>query len=443
MKLSKRSSLLSNIASLGAVQIVNYVFPLISVPIVSRIIGPDRFGAINYVAAIVGYFTLLISFGFDLTATRRISHDPQNITLRNKVFSEVFFAQLLLLTVSTLIFIICLNILPALNENHEIAIFTFFVCISSVLTQNWLFQAMQELKKIAILNLVGRIIFTIVVLIVVQRKSDYVWQPLINSLTQIIISVASFTWAYKRFQLHLTWVSFTSVTTLLKGESVIFFSMVVVNLYTVTNTVMLGAMTNTTEVGYYTAALRFLQIATAVINIPIAQAMFPYIGRAFGTNKLSGIVKVREIFPLVFWFLLLVCVSMHVIGPMLLTWFYGKSFLPSIAAFKVLSIVPVVVAINNLLGTQVMLNLKMDRAFFFITLIGAAIGLALNYFMVQLFGFVGTAWNWLIVETYITITMYIYLRCNNVNIISIDNFRVSKMVGQLKGFLSIRGKNSG
>ena len=68
-----KKGVLKNVFSLGVVQLCNYVFPFITVPIVSRIIGPDKFGVINFAAVFMTYFTLLINFGFDLSATRAIT----------------------------------------------------------------------------------------------------------------------------------------------------------------------------------------------------------------------------------------------------------------------------------------------------------------------------------------------------------------------------------
>ena len=68
-----KKGLVTNVFSLGVVQIANYVFPFITVPIVSRIIGPDRLGVLNFSSAFMAYFTLLINFGFDLSATRAIA----------------------------------------------------------------------------------------------------------------------------------------------------------------------------------------------------------------------------------------------------------------------------------------------------------------------------------------------------------------------------------
>ena len=159
-----------NVTYLGVVQIANYALPMVSIPIISRIIGPDKFGTINFMSSFIAYFTLLIGFGFDLTATRRVARDPLNKENRNKVFSEVFAAQCLLLLISCVVFIICLLTITKLKGEKEVAIFSFLLCVASVLTQNWLFQAMQDLSKVAILALLSKLLFTVLVLIGIKQR---------------------------------------------------------------------------------------------------------------------------------------------------------------------------------------------------------------------------------------------------------------------------------
>src|SRR5690606_689706 len=98
--------LLKNIASLGVVQIVNYIFPLITIPFVSRIIGPEGFGLINYITALISYFILIIGFGFDFSATRKIALRPSSLELRSIIYSKVTGARVMLFLICTIVFII-------------------------------------------------------------------------------------------------------------------------------------------------------------------------------------------------------------------------------------------------------------------------------------------------------------------------------------------------
>src|SRR5476649_2627192 len=109
---SEKKHLSKSFFSLSLVQIANNVLPLISVPYVSRIIGPDKFGLINFAASFIAYFVLFIGFGFELSATRRIAQDPYNKAHRDLVFSEVLYSQLILFAVSVFVFIILLFTIP-------------------------------------------------------------------------------------------------------------------------------------------------------------------------------------------------------------------------------------------------------------------------------------------------------------------------------------------
>lgn len=431
MSTGKRG-LLKNILSLGAIQVINYVFPLISVPVISRILGPDKFGIISYSATFIIYFTMLITYGFDLTATRKLTKAPLNTVLRNRIFSEVLIAKSLLFFLSVSIFIICLYKVPLLAADKRVAIFSFLSCISVVFTQNWIFQAMQDLHKIAVLNFFSKLIFTVLILIMIKEKRDYFWQPLLASTTQILFSAISFFWAYKRYSLTFIKTSYKQVSQLLWSERTVFLSMVVISLYTTTNTVTLGLLKNETEVGYYTAAQRLTDVAGSIISLPLAQALFPYIGAAFGESNKRGIAAVQSVSPLIIIFTLFITLVLLVAGPFVLIWFYGNSFLPSVPVFRILSFVPLITIMSNVFGIQIMLNLGMDKPFFYITAVGAVIGSVLNILMVKTIGYTGAAWNWIIVEIYINVTLYIFIRKKGIQPFLLHQFSLYQLKKQLQ-----------
>ena len=127
---SEKKNLSKSFFSLSIVQAANSILPIISVPYVSRIIGPDKFGLINFAASFIAYFTLFIGFGFDLSASRKIAQDPDNKAHRSKVFSEVFYAQNILFFISLIVFSVLLYAVPQFRDNKQLMIYTFLICIS-------------------------------------------------------------------------------------------------------------------------------------------------------------------------------------------------------------------------------------------------------------------------------------------------------------------------
>jgi O-antigen/teichoic acid export membrane protein len=167
-----KQQLTKNVISLTVVQIATYVMPLISVPIISRIIGPEKYGIINFAAAFITYFTLLISYSFDFSATRKLAKTPDDAEKRNQVFSEVFYTQCFLFIISTIAFTILLFTVEDFKANQTVLIFSYTLCLSFLFTQNWLYQAMQDLSKVALFNLVSRLLFTVSIILVIRRNEE-------------------------------------------------------------------------------------------------------------------------------------------------------------------------------------------------------------------------------------------------------------------------------
>jgi PST family polysaccharide transporter len=192
--------LVRNIASLGIIQIVNYIFPLITVPYVSRIIGPDGYGIINYAMAFIGYFTLLIAYGFDLTATRRISQNSNNKEYINEIVSEVFTSRIILYAVSCILFAISLYFYPYTERSFSCGNTIYRLYIYSNFSSIYL-SGITGTGNFAKLNFVKGLINTALVFILIKHSSDYYWIPLLSTIFLISTNVFLFLYAIRKFQI--------------------------------------------------------------------------------------------------------------------------------------------------------------------------------------------------------------------------------------------------
>ena len=68
-----KKALASNIVALFVLRGLNIILPLVTLPYVVRVLGLDVFGRISFAVAFVMFFQILVSFGFDLSATKAIS----------------------------------------------------------------------------------------------------------------------------------------------------------------------------------------------------------------------------------------------------------------------------------------------------------------------------------------------------------------------------------
>jgi O-antigen/teichoic acid export membrane protein len=433
----EKKVLIGNISSLFSVEVANYILPMISLPIIVRIIGPDKFGVINYAFAIVGYFVLLVNYGFDLTGTRKVAQNKHDKQYIDELFSLILWSKVLLFLITLVVFALCFIFIPVFMQEWEVMVFTYLVVLSWVFTPNWLYQGMQELHRIAIFNIVIKLLFTISVLIIIRQKSDYVYQPLSMAIAQIIVGFYSFRFAIRRYKINLVKVGFKQILSILKDDRIIFFSQIIIYLYTATNTIILGSLATDTQVGYYSAALRFIQIAQAIITLPLSNSFFPYVSAAFGKSKEEGIMAASKVVPIVSIISLVAFLGMVTLGPWALQLFFGDKFTASVPIFITMAILPFLVVVSNVYGIQVMLSLKMDKAFFRITACGAILSVCCNLLLVPLYGGLGSGFSLLITESFITITFALYLIQKGINIIRPVYFHPKKIMLQFQSVLSV------
>ena len=103
MASKEKKTLLENFLSLGALQIVSYVIPLINLPYLSRVLGVEKFGLVFFAFAFMQYFIMLTDYGFGLSATREIAVNRHNKNNLSNIFSAVTFLKIILLLISFII----------------------------------------------------------------------------------------------------------------------------------------------------------------------------------------------------------------------------------------------------------------------------------------------------------------------------------------------------
>lgn len=419
-----------NVASLFSVHVANFLLPLLTVPYVVRIIGPERLGLLNFSQAYVAYFSLLINYGFDMAAVRAIAANRDDKAATNRIFSEVMAGKMLLFILSTVVFAGVTLLNPEFRQHLWLHLCTYIVCIGTVLSPFWLYQAMEDLGRVALFNLIVKILFSLSVFLFIRQADDYVFQNLSISIAQVLVNVAALYVAMRRFRVRFTWPLPAQLIARFREDSTLFFSSVMITVYASSNVFFLGLLSSAYNVGIFSAGTRLESIARSFVALALNQAFFPIVANAFGQGREQGIRMVRTaFFPLVV-LMTGVSIGLWVIAPTFIGLFYGNKFGDAVAVLRIVALLPITIGVSNLFGIHTMLNLRMDRAFFVITAIGSVIGLALNVVLIRQFGHIGAAYAWVLAEVYTALTMWGFLRYKGINLIQIQHVREAIAFGQ-------------
>lgn len=439
--MSNNKALGKNYGALTIIQASNYLLPFLTLPFIVRAIGPEHFGAINFSIAIVNYFILFINFGFDFTATRRVAQNRDDKGMLDELFSQIFYARIMLFLVSVMIFIGFYMSLPQMNRHPLVSIFIFASCLANVFTPNWLFQGLQIIHKTALFNFLAKLVFCVSIIFLIHKPEDYIWYAIMSASSQVVVGIMLFVYAIRKFNLKFRKVSAATVFNLLREDKMVFIATLMISFYTTSNTVILGLLTTEREVGIFTAASRVIAVVQSVMLMPMSQALFPHIGKAFAKGEEEGLQEVRKIFPLVMLFTFCMCVGAVLFAPLVVHILYGDKFHDSVWILRIIAVNPFIASITNVMGVQVLLNLRMDKIYFRVTLVGCIINIILNLVLIPFWSYYGTAFAWLGTEISIMTTLFIVLKSKKINLVDSQYFSFAylKKTGQ-QAYNTIRKK---
>jgi len=346
----------------------------------------------------------------------------------------VLHAQTLLFIIASILYAICVYYIPQLRKELAVSFFTYIILLATLLTQDWLFQAMQDLSKVAILNFASKLLFIIIVILIVKRQSDYIWYAFALSAVQLLIALASFIWSVKRYRLKLHKPNISNAIKLLADEKSYFFSLIVISVYTTTNTVILGFFTSSQNIGYFTAGQKIIIIIQAIMVLPLRQALFPHMSKLIAVDVDKGIALTQKLFPLIFLVTFLTGVFTVVFAKYIIFYLYGREFSPAVIVLQILAFVPMLITLSNVWGLTVMMNLKLDKVFFRITVLNAIIGFASNVLFIKHFSYIGSAMAWLLTEAFCLAAIFIYLSKLKLKLINFRYFAPQYFINELYNY---------
>lgn len=338
-----RKTLAVNFISLLALQGANYILPFITYPYLFRVVGSAKFGILAFAQALSQYFILFTDYGFNLSAPREISINRDEPKKISEIFSSIMLLKLIMLSISMFAVTFIVLFISKFRSNPLVYFFSFGMVIGNLLFPIWFFQGMEKMKYISFLNILSKTIFTCSIFLFIKKEKDYLYVPLINSLGYIVAGLISLRIVFKEFGIRIIFPTAKSIIFQIRNSFYFFLSRLSFSLYTVTNTFILGMFTTDEITGYYAAADKIIK-AVAMLNQPIANALYPYMSRK------KNIPLFKKIF--FFWTLLGISIAAFFIlfGTQITSIVYGQGQIYIANLFKLYSLEFCVVFPSIMLG---------------------------------------------------------------------------------------------
>lgn len=390
--------LASNFGFLMLLQISGYIFPLITIPYLARVIGVDGFGKIAFAAAVIMWFQTISDWGFNYTATRDVARNRNDIEKVSEIFSNVFWARVVLMLISLMILTLLILTIPYFKDNKEILLVTFLLVPGHIIFPEWFFQAMEKMKYITIFNIASKALFTSLVFVFINTKDDYILQPIFVSLGFWVSGIIAMYYIVAKWKVKITAPHLPSIIKTINNSTNVFINNISRNLYNSFSVVLLGFLGGSTANGLLDAGYRFVNIAQNFMNV-FDRAFFPFLSRKLGFHKhyANGTLLIS----------IISAIGLYLTAPIIINIFYTDEFLGAIPILQLMSLSLISTSLNSIYGTNYLVLVGKEKLMRNITLIVSLIGFAAAFPLINYFSYWGAAINIVFSQALLGIAMMI------------------------------------
>lgn len=308
-KVRKYKRIIVNFFSLSLINGVSYIIALFLIPYLLRVLGEERYGSYLIIYVIAQYLLLVGNYGFRFSVTRLVSVHRDDKEKVNAIFNATIWARVMLSAVASAVGLLIVYLLMD-GDDVVMYLFALGMVFGDILIPSWLFQGMEQMKYLTIVNVVSKLVFALLIFVFITSPSQYKYVLLLHSMGYIASGFLSMYLAKKQFGMRLGMTTFAEIRAQLKDGWHIFVSNIGMEVYRNSNVVLLGTFVGDAAAGIYGAVEKLIKAAQTIINA-LPMAIYPYVSRLFYNSETTD--NVSKLFRIVKWaFLLLLPITIAI-----------------------------------------------------------------------------------------------------------------------------------
>jgi polysaccharide transporter, PST family len=393
-----RSRLAGNVLSLYAIQGLNALLPLVTLPFLLRALQPAGYGTIMFAQSLMGYALLVVEFGFNFTAAREISvarDKPDEIA---RIYWTTLAAKSLLMVASATAVAFIVLATPSFRSDWSVFAASGLLLVGNVVFPQWYFQGLERLREAAATQAVARIAAALGVITLVRAPDDRVIAAMILSGPQLLALAAALVLRQPLAPERFHRPSLSEIRQALARSAHLFAASISTTLYLHTNTLVLGIMRGPEAVALYSLANRIIGAMQGLVT-PVSQALFPRASLLFAENPAQAWRLLRNVVRVMLPAVALASVALGIFAPTAVNLLGGAAFTGVVPVLRIMLIVPVLVTAATFLAQTVMANVGLGPQLFRIYLTVGLLNLALLPALIHFYDTRGAALALVVAET--------------------------------------------
>lgn len=392
----KRNFIYSSILTIS-----NYIFPLLTFPYVTRVLGVENMGIYNFVDSIVQYFTIFSMLGITTIGIREIAKNRNNAKELSKTFSSLLTLNLLTTLFAVFILLIFSFIIPKFQQYQEMIFLAGARILFNALLIEWFYKGIENFRYITLRSIIIRSIYVVSVFVFVRDSNDYVLYFGLTSLALVVNAIINIIYSRKYVHYSLSIISFKPY---IKSLLVLGIYQILTSMYTSFNVIYLGLTATDKEVGYYTTAVRLYTIILSLFTA-FTGVMLPRMSSLIAEKKYDEFKRMTKLsINVLIVFVMPLIVICEVFSPHIIQIIAGNGYEGAIIPMRIVIPLMLIIGYEQIIIVQILTPMKKDKAIFVNSVWGCGVGLISNIMLVPCLQAIGSSIVWVFSELVVLIS---------------------------------------
>ena len=254
-----------------------FVLPLIITAWLTRRLGPDSYGVISYLTPVMGYFTLLFDFGFNFSATKKISQHKDDKQLIEKTISAVYTAKLLLTLVGVLLLAAMSLFVEIIREHLLLTILYYISTAAQIFIPDFLYRGLEKMEGVTTRYIIAKLVSAVLILVTVRNDDVLLLVPVAYLTGTVVAAVYTNRHMVRGLGFRMSLSGIGEAIAELKEATVYFVSTFASTALSVTSTFVMGVVgMEPAQIAYWSVAFQVIQAVQAMYD-PITTSVYPHV----------------------------------------------------------------------------------------------------------------------------------------------------------------------
>lgn len=383
-------------------QVVKIIIPIITIPIVSRALGPKGIGINSFTNSVAQYFILFAALGISIYGNREIAISKNNRKKMLQTFNDIFIMKLITTIFSLIIYFVLIFIFY--KENMLFFILQSINIIAVFIDISWFFMGLEDFKKTSLANLFVQLITFGLIVYFIKKPADIGYYILIQAVGNIVAQIIPWFFLIHEYKRVFMFPILSNIKKHFLGTVKYFIPQIAIIMYSTLNKTILGTISTEENVGYYTNTVSLVSaIVTIVTTIDLV--MLPRMSNLFSTNNIRQIdTYISKSINAEMYVATPIAFGLAAISSKFVPWFFGESFSQLSILLPIMSPLIIIIPLGVSISRQYLLPQDKTKEYTISVFIGALVSIVTSLAMIPILGLYGAIVANLLAE--IVVTLY-------------------------------------